>query len=171
MRTGFYTIITTAAIIAPTWATPATLDGTIIEVCVRNGQQAFAEMDEEPTDWAECKHSSLYLHFPTNANNTYSYQLYKSTEDSPWPPVVVTYHPQDSAITITGNDMHVDIQLSFSSATSGNADIAWHEEGGSWYGKGQEMGSAGQCFGRQYDADPVGLSDGRADGHGLCAFL
>lgn len=136
MRRTFFTILTTAAIIAPAGATPATLDGTIIEVCVRNGQQAFAEMDEAPTDWTACKHSSLYLHFPANANNTYSYQLYESTADSPWPPVVVTYHPQDSAITITGNDMHVDIQLSFTSATSGNADIAWHEEGVSWYVKG-----------------------------------
>lgn len=121
------------AAFAPAWSAPSDMDGKILEICVRNGKTTTTDKNERPTHWKPCTHSSLYLHFPEKCNNSYSYQLHESTEDSPWPPVVVTYRPNDSAIWITGNDLHIDIQLYFSSATEGKADVAWHEENVSWY--------------------------------------
>lgn len=128
----FSLIVSTGAVIAEP-PVPVSMDGNILEICVRNGKTTTTDKNERPSHWRPCTHSSLYLHFPVNSNNSYSYQLYESTEDSPWPPVVVTYRPKDSAIWITGNDMHVDIQLYFSSETEGTADVAWHEENVSWY--------------------------------------
>ena len=128
----FSLIVSTGAVIAEQ-PVPVSMDGKILEICVRNGKTTTTDKNERPSHWQPCTHSSLYLHFPVNSNNSYSYQLNESTEDSPWPPVVVTYRPKDSAIWITGNDMHVDIQLYFSSETEGTADVAWHEEGSSWY--------------------------------------
>ncbi|MBQ2380830.1 MAG: ankyrin repeat domain-containing protein [Akkermansia sp.] len=124
-----------ASLLLASWATaaPVSLDGKILEIYVSNGKSTTADRNERPSHWQPCTHSPLYLHFPANGNNSYSYQLHESTEDSPWPPVVVTYRPKDSAIWITGNDMHVDIQLYFTSGTTGTADVAWHEEESSWY--------------------------------------
>ncbi len=131
--TSILTLIVSAGAVVAEQAAPVCMDGKILEICVRNGKTTTTDKNERPTHWQPCTHSSLYLHFPANSNNSYSYQLHESTEDSPWPPVVVTYRPKDSAIWITGNDMHVDIQLYFSSATEGTADVAWHEEEVSWY--------------------------------------
>ncbi len=124
-----------ASLLLASWATaaPVSLDGKILEIYVSNGKSTTTDRNERPSHWQPCTHSPLYLHFPANGNNSYSYQLHESTEDSPWPPVVVTYRPKDSAIWITGNDMHVDIQLYFTSGTAGTADVAWHEEDSSWY--------------------------------------
>ncbi len=125
----------TVFLLLASWATaaPVSLDGKILEIYVSNGKSTMTDRNERPTHWQPCTHSPLYLHFPANGNNSYSYQLHESTEDSPWPPVVVTYRPKDSAIWITGNDMHVDIQLYFTSEATGTADVAWHEEESSWY--------------------------------------
>lgn len=131
--TSLLTLIVSAGAVVAGQPVPVSMDGKILEICVRNGKTTTTDKNERPSHWRPCTHSSLYLHFPLNSNNSYSYQLYESTEDSPWPPVVVTYRPKDSAIWITGNDMHVDIQLYFSSETEGTADVAWHEENVSWY--------------------------------------
>ena len=133
MKTTLFITTCLAVAFAPAWSAPANMAGKILEICVRNGKSTTTDTNERPTHWQQCTRSSLYLHFPENCDNSYSYQLYESTEDSPWPPVVVTYRPKDSAIWITGNDMHVDIQLYFSTETEGTADVAWHEEGSSWY--------------------------------------
>ena len=114
-------------------AAPASLESCIVEVCMLDGQAATVEVNESPTDWKAANYSSMYLHFPRGCSNRFSYQLSESTPDSPWPPVVVTYQPAKSLITITGNDMHVRVVLSFHSATKGTASIEWHDEGGSWY--------------------------------------
>lgn len=133
MKTSLFITTCLAVAVAPAWSAPANMDGKILEICVRNGKSTTTDTNERPSHWQPCTRSSLYLHFPANCSNNYSYQLHESTEDSPWPPVVVTYRPKDSAIWITGNDMHVDIQLYFSTETEGTADVAWHEEGSSWY--------------------------------------
>ena len=131
--TSLLTLIVSAGAVVAGQPAPVSMDGKILEICVRNGKTTTTDKNERPSHWQPCTHSSLYLHFPSNGNNSYSYQLHESTEDSPWPPVVVTYRPKDSAIWITGNDMHVDIQLYFSSESEGKADVAWHEENVSWY--------------------------------------
>ena len=128
----FSLIVSTGAVIAEQ-PVPVSMDGKILEICVRNGKTTTTDKNERPSHWQPCTRSSLYLHFPANCSNNYSYQLHESTEDAPCPPVVVTYRPKDSAIWITGNDMHVDIQLYFSTETEGTADVAWHEECSSWY--------------------------------------
>ena len=133
LLTSILALIVSAGAVVAEQPAPASMDGKILEICVRNGKTTTTDKNERPSHWQPCTHSSLYLHFPTNSNNSYSYQLHESTEDSPWPPVVVTYRPKDSAIWITGNDMHVDIQLYFSTETEGRADVAWHEENVSWY--------------------------------------
>ncbi|MBR2125322.1 MAG: ankyrin repeat domain-containing protein [Akkermansia sp.] len=117
-------------------AAPASLESCIVEVCMLDGQAATVEMNESPTDWKAANYSSMYLHFPRGCSNRFSYQLSESTPDSPWPPVVVTYQPAKSLITITGNDMHVDVQLRFSSANAGTATFTWHDECGSLYIRG-----------------------------------
>ena len=66
MKPSFYTYFSMVVIITPVWADPATMDGKILEVCMHNGQAAFAEYDESPTVWQKAGYSSLYIHFPNN---------------------------------------------------------------------------------------------------------
>ena len=115
---------------------PATLDGKQVYIHLVGAQEASAGMGEEPTQWKESGCTPLVLCFPAGAKNCYSYQLSESTPDSPWPPVEVTYNQQESAISITGNDMAVKISLSFVSPTGGTADFEWLEEGSVWYVRG-----------------------------------
>lgn len=115
---------------------PASLAGKQVYINLVGAQEATADMSEAPSDWYESHSTPMVLCFPTGAENCYRYQLYESTPDSPWPPVQVIYTPQDSAISIIGNDMTVEVNLTFSSASEGKADIAWHEEGSSRYVRG-----------------------------------
>ncbi len=114
-------------------AAPISLDGKLVVVNFYSAEEARAERGEQPEVWSRLAASPMALQFPVQGNNTYSYQLYESTPDSPWPPVKVTYDPAEGCIHITGNDMHVRVLLSFHSATKGTAGIEWHDEGGSWY--------------------------------------
>lgn len=112
---------------------PISLDGKLVVLNFYSAEESRAEWGEQPEVWNKLAASPMALQFPINSNNTYSYQLYESTPDSPWPPVKVTYDPSEGCIHITGNDMHVRVVLSFLSATKGTASIEWHDEGGSWY--------------------------------------
>lgn len=114
-------------------AAPISLDGKLVVVNFYSAEEARAERGEQPEVWSRLAASPMALQFPVKGNNTYSYQLYESTPDSPWPPVKVTYDPAEGCVHITGNDMHVRVLLSFHSATKGTAGIEWHDEGGSWY--------------------------------------
>ena len=114
-------------------ATPISLDGKLVVLNFYSAEEARAERGEQPEAWNKLAASPMVLQFPVQGNNTYSYQLYESTPDSPWPPVKVTYDPSEGCIHITGNDMHVRVVLSFRTATEGTACIEWHDEGGSWY--------------------------------------
>ena len=114
-------------------AAPISLDGKLVVLNFYSAEEARAERGEQPEVWNKLAASPMALQFPVQGNNTYSYQLYESTPDSPWPPVKVTYDPAEGCIHITGNDMHVRVLLSFQTATKGTAGIEWHDEGGSWY--------------------------------------
>lgn len=114
-------------------AAPISLNGKLVVVNFYSAEEARAERGEQPEVWSRLAASPMALQFPVQGNNTYSYQLYESTPDSPWPPVKVTYDPAEGCIHITGNDMHVRVLLSFQTATKGTAGIEWHDEGGSWY--------------------------------------
>lgn len=114
-------------------AAPISLNGKLVVVNFYSAEEARAERGEQPEVWSRLAASPMALQFPVQGNNTYSYQLYESTPDSPWPPVKVTYAPAEGCIHITGNDMHVRVLLSFQTATKGTASIEWHDEGGSWY--------------------------------------
>lgn len=116
-----------------THAAPISLDGKLVVLNFYSAEEARAERGEQPEVWNKLAASPMALQFPVQGNNTYSYQLYESTPDSPWPPVKVTYAPAEGCIHITGNDMHVRVLLSFHSATKGTASIEWHDEGDSWY--------------------------------------
>ena len=116
-----------------THAAPISLNGKLVVVNFYSAEEARAERGEQPEVWNRLAASPMVLQFPVQGNNTYSYQLYESTPDSPWPPVKVTYDPAEGCIHITGNDMHVRVVLSFQTATKGSAGIEWHDEGGSWY--------------------------------------
>lgn len=129
MKNVLLTSTVLAAIIAPAFAAPAHISGAVLEICVRHGKSTTTDRNERPSNWQPCTYTSLYLHFPAKCNNSYTYQLHQQ----PCPPVVVTYRPKDSAIWITNNDIHVDIQLYFTTETEGTADIAWHEGDASWY--------------------------------------
>lgn len=115
---------------------PSSLDGKQVYVNLTGAQEASAEMGEEPGEWQAASSSPMVITFPAGAENTFLYQLHEGDPDTPWPPVVVTYSPQDSAITITGNDMAIEVRLSFRSAAEGKADIIWREEGSTWYVRG-----------------------------------
>ena len=114
-------------------AAPISLDGKLVVLNFYSAEEARAERGEQPESWNKLAASPMALQFPINGNNTFSYQLYEPTPDSPWPPVKVTYDPAEGCIHITGNDMHVRVVLSFQTATVGSAGIEWHDEGGSWY--------------------------------------
>ena len=114
-------------------AAPISLDGKLVVLNFYSAEEARAERGEQPEVWNKLAASPMALQFPVQGNNTYSYQLYESTPDSPWPPVKVTYAPSEGCIHITGNDMHVRVVLSFQTSTKGTASIEWHDEGGSWY--------------------------------------
>ena len=114
-------------------AAPISLNGKLVVLNFYSAEEARTERGEQPEVWNKLAASPMALQFPVQGNNTYSYQLYESTPDSPWPPVKVTYDPSEGCIHITGNDMHVRVVLSFHSATKGTASIEWHDEGGSWY--------------------------------------
>ena len=114
-------------------AAPISLDGKLVVLNFYSAEEARAERGEQPEAWNKLAASPMVLQFPVQGNNTYSYQLYESTPDSPWPLVKVTYAPSEGCIHITGNDMHVRVVLSFQTATKGTANIEWHDEGGSWY--------------------------------------
>lgn len=114
-------------------AAPISLDGKLVVLNFGSAEEARAERGEQPESWNKLAASPMALQFPINGNNTYSYQLYEPTPDSPWPPVKVTYDPAEGCIHITGNDMHVRVVLSFQTATKGSAGIEWHDEGASWY--------------------------------------
>lgn len=115
---------------------PASMDGKQVYLNLVGAQESTTEMNVRPTEWSESKSTPMVFCFPSGSNNSYSYQLHESSPDAPWPPVVVTYSPQHSAISVTGNDMAVEVKLSFSSSSEGKADIVWHEEGVSWYVRG-----------------------------------
>lgn len=114
-------------------AAPISMNGKLVVLNFYSAEEARTERGEQPEVWNKLAASPMALQFPVQGNNTYSYQLYESTPDSPWPPVKVTYDPSEGCIHITGNDMHVRVVLSFHSATKGTASIEWHDEGGSWY--------------------------------------
>lgn len=116
-----------------THAAPISLNGKLVVLNFYSAEESRAERGEQPEVWNKLAASPMALQFPVQGNNTYSYQLYESTPDSPWPPVKVTYAPAEGCIHITGNDMHVRVVLSFQTATKGTASIKWHDEGGSWY--------------------------------------
>lgn len=118
---------------------PVSMDGKLIVVNFYDAQEASTERGEQPNVWKKCNASSMMLQFPAGGGNTYSYQLYETTPDCPWPPVKVTYAPEDGNIHITGNDLHVQVQLSFDSAEKGTANIEWHDETGSWYVRGADF--------------------------------
>ena len=109
------------------------MDGKLVVVNFHNAQEASTEMGEQPKAWKKCTCTPMMMQFPAGGGNTYSYQLYEQTADSPWPPVQVAYEPEEGSIQITGNDMHVKVQLSFDSAVNGTANIEWHDESGTWY--------------------------------------
>lgn len=125
-----------AACVASVWAAPADMAGKLLVVSVNGAQQAHTQSDVQPTQWIDCQSTPLVLQFPTSCDNCFSYQLDESTPDSPWPPVKVVYSAQDSSISITGNDMCVEVKLTFTSDTEGKADITWFEEDGVWYVRG-----------------------------------
>lgn len=115
---------------------PTTLEGTLVALNLCDIQEASTERGESPTEWKAGQATSMMFQFPANSGNSYSYQLHEQSPDSPWPPVKVTYVPEDACIHITGNDMHVLVTLRFRSASEGIADIEWHDECGSWYVRG-----------------------------------
>ncbi len=118
---------------------PASMGGKLVVVNFYSAQEARSESGERPTTWNECRVTPMMMQFPAGGGNEYSYQLQEQTPESPWPPVKVTYIPEDSCIQITGNDLHVQVTLSFYSAQNGTASIEWHDEGGSWYIRGAEF--------------------------------
>lgn len=117
-------------------AAPADMAGKMVVVSVNGAQQAHTEFAEPPTQWSICLSTPLVLQFPAKCANRFTYQLYESTPDSPWPPVEVVYSAQDSAIRLTGNDMSAEVKLTFTSDTEGRAEITWFEETGAWYVRG-----------------------------------
>lgn len=125
-----------AACVASVWAAPADMAGKLLVVSVNGAQQAHTQSGVQPTQWIDCQSTPLVLQFPTSCDNCFSYQLDESTPDSPWPPVKVVYSAQDSSISITGNDMCVEVKLTFTSDTEGKAEITWLEEDGVWYVRG-----------------------------------
>lgn len=112
---------------------PQSLAGSLVVVNMQGAEASFVEDGDSPSAWKTCNATSFVLQFPVNGGNSFSYQLYESTPESPWPPVNVSYNPSTSIITITGNDMHLELSLSFANATSGRANMEWAEEGGIWY--------------------------------------
>lgn len=120
-------------------AAPVSLAGKLVVLNFHNAQEASTERGEQPQAWKESTSTSMMLQFPAGGGNSYSYQLDESAPDCPWPPVQVTYMPEDGNIHITGNDMHVLVQLSFESAEKGTARIEWHDETGSWYVRGADF--------------------------------
>ncbi len=122
-----------------TVAAPITLAGKLLVLNFNKAQDTSTERGEQPKAWKKCTSTPMMLQFPAGGSNTYSYQLYEQTPDNPWPPVQVTYVPEEGSIHITGNDMHVLVQLSFDSAEKGTANIEWHDEGGTWYVRGADL--------------------------------
>lgn len=118
---------------ATAWAAPTDMAGKLLVVSVSGAQQAHTELAEQPTQWSACQSTPLVLQFPATCNNSFTYQLHESTPDSPWPPVTVSYSAQHSAICITGNDMSVEVKLTFTTDTEGSAEITWLEEDGAWH--------------------------------------
>ena len=117
-----------ATLSSSVWSAPADMSGKLLVVDFTGAQQADAAMGEAPTKWVRCLARPLVLQVPTGCDNSYSYQLYESTPESPWPPVTVTYRPEDSKITIDDNDLSLVVTLSFTTDTEGTATVAWHEE-------------------------------------------
>ena len=117
-------------------AAPQSLAGSLVVVNMQGAEAAIVEDGESPSGWKSCNATSFVLQFPVGGGNSFSYQLYPSTPESPWPPVQVTYEPAKSMITITGNDMHLELSLTFDSATAGRAKMEWADEGGVWYVRG-----------------------------------
>ena len=118
---------------------PVSMGGKLVVVNFYSAQEANSELGERPSTWKECRVTPMMMQFPAGGGNEYSYQLQEQTPESPWPPVKVTYIPEDSCIQITGNDMHVQVTLTFNSPQKGTASIEWHDEGGSWYIRGAEF--------------------------------
>lgn len=120
---------------APKGATkaPQSLAGSLVVVNMQGAEASFVEDGDSPSGWKTCNATSFVLQFPVGGGNSFSYQLYESTPESPWPPVKVSYNPSSSIITIIGNDMHLELRLSFADAGSGRADMEWADEGGIWY--------------------------------------
>ena len=110
---------------APKGATkaPQSLAGSLVVVNMQGAEASFVEDGDSPSGWKTCNATSFVLQFPVGGGNCFSYQLYESTPESPWPPVKVSYNPSSSIITITGNDMHLELRLSFADAGSGRASF------------------------------------------------
>lgn len=117
-----------AAALTPAWSAPADMSGKLLVVDFTEAQQADSERGEPLSKWFRCLARPLVLQFPTDCDNSFRYQLDKSTPESPWPPVTVTYRPEASMITIDGNDLSIEVTLSFESDTEGTATVAWHDE-------------------------------------------
>ncbi len=137
--TSILTLIVSAGAVVSAHPAPISMDGKLVVVNFYDAQEASAERGEDPKEWKECASSPMVLQFPAGGGNIYSYQLDESTPDSPWPPVRVTYVPEDGCIHISGNDMHVLVQLSFKTGEKGTARIEWHDEAGSWYVRGADF--------------------------------
>jgi hypothetical protein len=118
---------------------PVSMAGKLVVLNFYDAQDASTERGEEPIEWKKCTSSSMMLQFPAGGSNSYSYQLDEQTADCPWPPVKVTYAPEEGHIHIIGNDMHVLVKLSFKSGEEGTAHIEWHDETGSWYVRGADF--------------------------------
>ncbi len=118
---------------------PVSMAGKLVVVNFYSAQESSSEIGERPTTWKECRVTPMMMQFPAGGDNEYSYQPQAQTPEFPWPPVKVTYIPEDSCIQITGNDMHVQVTLTFNSPQKGTASIDWHDEGGSWYIRGAEF--------------------------------
>ena len=118
---------------------PDSLDGKqmVLTFCV--AEETKAQRGELPGMWQACARSPMALQFPVGGGNSYTYQRHEQTPDTPWPPVTVTYVPEESCILITGNDMYVKLALSFSSSSHGKADIEWRGEDGTWYARGADF--------------------------------
>lgn len=136
MKTTLFLTSVLALALAPAGAAPADMAGKRLVVEVNGAQEAYSDSAQQPTQWQPCHATPLVLHFPTDCNNCYSYQLQEGSPDFPWPPNSITYAPGDSAITLTGNGLSITVQLAFSSDTQGKADIVWHEESSRWWIKG-----------------------------------
>lgn len=136
---SFLFLLTSTCITSFAQPAPLSMSGKLLVLNFHNAQDATAERGEDPNEWKKCTSTDMMLQFPAGGGNTYSYQLHEQTPDTPWPPVKVTYVPEDGHIHIVGNDMHVLVQLRFTSGKQGTAQIEWHDETGSWYVRGADF--------------------------------